>query len=62
MDASTSSSSGFSTAASSAHPQQAATVAPPPPPAQKTPSTDVFIRDLNLVAEAAKRAQGIAIS
>ncbi|KAI0012497.1 hypothetical protein F4779DRAFT_614468 [Xylariaceae sp. FL0662B] len=30
---------------------------PPPPAAPKTPSTDVFIRDLNLVAEAAKRAQ-----
>lgn len=45
--------------------------APPPPPAQKTPSTDAFIQNLNLVAEAAKRAQmavlmrdleGIAIS
>ncbi|KAI1402969.1 hypothetical protein F4819DRAFT_485108 [Hypoxylon fuscum] len=31
--------------------------APPAPAAQKTPSTDSFIRDLNLVAEAAKRAQ-----
>ncbi|EMR69219.1 hypothetical protein MGN70_007551 [Eutypa lata] len=32
--------------------------APAPAPVQvKTPSTDVFIRDLNLVAEAAKRAQ-----
>ncbi|KAI2473134.1 hypothetical protein F4781DRAFT_427545 [Annulohypoxylon bovei var. microspora] len=45
--------------------------AQPPPATQKTPSTDAFIRDLNLVAEAAKRAQmallmrdldGIAIS
>ncbi|RYP56619.1 hypothetical protein DL771_011740 [Monosporascus sp. 5C6A] len=33
-------------------------VPPPPPPAQvKKPSTDAFIQDLNLVAEAAKRAQ-----
>ncbi|KAI6089909.1 hypothetical protein F4821DRAFT_256477 [Hypoxylon rubiginosum] len=31
--------------------------APPAPAAQKAPSTDAFIRDLNLVAEAAKRAQ-----
>ncbi|XDG04500.1 hypothetical protein ABKA04_004115 [Annulohypoxylon sp. FPYF3050] len=31
--------------------------AQPPPATQKTPSTDAFIRDLNLVAEAAKRAQ-----
>ncbi|KAI2605978.1 uncharacterized protein GGS25DRAFT_523648 [Hypoxylon fragiforme] len=31
--------------------------APPPPASQKPPSTDAFIRDLNLVAEAAKRAQ-----
>ncbi|OTA70166.1 hypothetical protein K449DRAFT_427680 [Hypoxylon sp. EC38] len=31
--------------------------APPPPAVPKTPSTDSFIRDLNLVAEAAKRAQ-----
>ncbi len=30
---------------------------PPPPPQVKTSNTDVFIRDLNLVAEAAKRAQ-----
>ncbi|KAI0853156.1 hypothetical protein F5Y00DRAFT_225628, partial [Daldinia vernicosa] len=30
---------------------------PPPPPAQKAPSTDAFIQNLNLVAEAAKRAQ-----
>ncbi|KAF3058520.1 putative thiol methyltransferase protein [Daldinia childiae] len=45
--------------------------APPPPPVQKTPGTDAFIQNLNLVAEAAKRAQmavlmrdleGIAIS
>ncbi|KAI1418585.1 hypothetical protein F5Y13DRAFT_184226 [Hypoxylon sp. FL1857] len=45
--------------------------APPPPAVPKTPSTDSFIRDLNLVAEAAKRAQmavlmrdleGVAIS
>ncbi|KAI1806840.1 hypothetical protein F4811DRAFT_550583 [Daldinia bambusicola] len=46
--------------------------APPPPPVvQKAPSTDAFIQNLNLVAEAAKRAQmavlmrdleGIAIS
>ncbi|KAI8966623.1 hypothetical protein F5Y11DRAFT_364242 [Daldinia sp. FL1419] len=31
--------------------------APPPPPSQKAPSTDAFIQNLNLVAEAAKRAQ-----
>ncbi|XXH03734.1 hypothetical protein Hte_010140 [Hypoxylon texense] len=31
--------------------------APPAPAVQKAPSTDAFIRDLNLVAEAAKRAQ-----
>ena len=45
--------------------------APPAPVVQKAPSTDAFIRDLNLVAEAAKRAQmavlmrdleGVAIS
>ncbi|KAL7623066.1 hypothetical protein AAE478_006745 [Parahypoxylon ruwenzoriense] len=52
-------------------PQQQQIFAPPPPVAPKTPSTDAFIRDLNLVAEAAKRAQmavlmrdleGVAIS
>ncbi|KAJ9134695.1 hypothetical protein NKR19_g8557 [Coniochaeta hoffmannii] len=33
-------------------------IAPPPPPRQTTtPSTDVFLRDFTLVAEAAKRAQ-----
>lgn len=31
-------------------------LAPPPPPTKQA-STDIFIRDLNLVAEAAKRAQ-----
>ncbi|KAK7931725.1 hypothetical protein PG985_002437 [Apiospora marii] len=34
-------------------------IAPPPPPTRevKQPSTDAFLRDFNLVAEAAKRAQ-----
>ncbi|KAH9906688.1 hypothetical protein F4778DRAFT_778141 [Xylariomycetidae sp. FL2044] len=46
---------------SSPVPAQSAFVPPPPPPAavteRKSHGTDVFIRDLNLVAEAAKRAQ-----
>jgi hypothetical protein len=40
--------------------QQSPTVGsfvPPVPQAPKTASTDVFLRDLNLVAEAAKRAE-----
>ncbi|KAI2639138.1 hypothetical protein GGS26DRAFT_587908 [Hypomontagnella submonticulosa] len=36
--------------------------APPAPAVQKAPSTDAFIRDLNLVAEAAKRAQMAAMT
>lgn len=32
-------------------------VAPPKPPHVKTPSTDPFLKDFTLVAEAAKRAQ-----
>lgn len=32
-------------------------IAPPPPTNVKTPSTDPFLRDFTLVAEAAKRAQ-----
>lgn len=32
-------------------------IVPPPPPAAKTPSTEAFLKDFTLVAEAAKRAQ-----
>ncbi|KAK4191240.1 hypothetical protein QBC35DRAFT_448515 [Podospora australis] len=32
-------------------------IAPPKPPAAKTSSTDPFLKDFTLVAEAAKRAQ-----
>ncbi len=32
-------------------------MAPPPPANIKAPSTDVFLKDFTLVAEAAKRAQ-----
>ena len=32
-------------------------MAPPPPAEIKAPSTDVFLKDFTLVAEAAKRAQ-----
>ncbi|OAA55361.1 hypothetical protein ISF_07872 [Cordyceps fumosorosea ARSEF 2679] len=49
-----------STSASSLRtsPNQTASVpAPPPPQDLKTPSTDAFLKDFTLVAEAAKRAQ-----
>lgn len=50
------SSAASSTRQSPANVAQAA--APAPPPAQiKTPSTDAFLKDFTLVAEAAKRAQ-----
>ncbi|TQV90368.1 hypothetical protein IF1G_11004 [Cordyceps javanica] len=37
--------------------QMASVPAPPPPPDMKKPSTDAFLKDFTLVAEAAKRAQ-----
>ncbi|RYP01515.1 hypothetical protein DL764_006181 [Monosporascus ibericus] len=47
-----------STTGSSTTKTQSFVPPPPPPPAQAgKPSTDAFIQDLNLVAEAAKRAQ-----
>lgn len=46
-----------SSSASSSSMASAQSYAPPAPAVQKAPSTDAFIRDLNLVAEAAKRAQ-----
>jgi hypothetical protein len=33
------------------------TLAPPPPVTEKAPSTEPFLKDFTLVAEAAKRAQ-----
>ncbi|XWW96286.1 hypothetical protein V2A60_004259 [Cordyceps javanica] len=38
-------------------PNQMASVPAPPPPDMKKPSTDAFLKDFTLVAEAAKRAQ-----
>lgn len=37
--------------------QPTKTFVPPPPAAPKSPSTDAFLKDFTLVAEAAKRAQ-----
>ncbi|KAK3370264.1 hypothetical protein B0H63DRAFT_527998 [Podospora didyma] len=37
--------------------QSPTTIVPPPPPAMKSASTDSFLKDFTLVAEAAKRAQ-----
>ncbi|KAF4983312.1 hypothetical protein FZEAL_1250 [Fusarium zealandicum] len=54
MDASTSSSS----SASSAQQSPAVQMAPQPAPTQhQIASTDAFLKDFNLIAEAAKRAQ-----
>ena len=38
-------------------PANAIGLAPPPRPVGNTPSTDAFLKDFTLVAEAAKRAQ-----
>ncbi|OAR00169.1 hypothetical protein LLEC1_01986 [Akanthomyces lecanii] len=63
MDAPISSSSqggASSTAAASSlrtSPSQMASVPAPPPQDLSKPSTDVFLKDFTLVAEAAKRAQ-----
>lgn len=38
-------------------PNQMASVPAPPPSEMKKPSTDAFLKDFTLVAEAAKRAQ-----
>ncbi|CRK28398.1 hypothetical protein BN1723_015183 [Verticillium longisporum] len=47
-----------SSSSSSTQQSPAATMAPPPAPlAGQAPSTDAFLRDFTLVAEAAKRAQ-----
>ncbi|KAF4440074.1 thiol methyltransferase [Fusarium albosuccineum] len=55
MDATTSSNS---SSASSAQQSPAVQMLPQPAPTQaKSPSTDAFLKDFNLVAEAAKRAQ-----
>ncbi|KAI1851055.1 hypothetical protein JX265_002898 [Neoarthrinium moseri] len=51
------SSTASSTSMQSSPSQQFAAPAPPRPQPRQQASTDVFIRDLNLVAEAAKRAQ-----
>lgn len=55
--ASASSSTGPSTRQSPTGFQAAQTIAMPPPAQAKCSSTEPFLRDLNLVAEAAKRAQ-----
>ncbi|KAH7149387.1 hypothetical protein B0J13DRAFT_621255 [Dactylonectria estremocensis] len=51
--------SSFSSTSSASSAQQSPTVqmAPQPVPAPKTSSTDIFLKEFNLVAEAAKRAQ-----
>ena len=47
------------TSAAQSSTQQSPTskIVPPAPQAPKAPSTDVFLKDFTLVAEAAKRAQ-----
>ncbi|TPX15774.1 uncharacterized protein E0L32_000108 [Thyridium curvatum] len=46
-----------SAATTSARTSPANKMAPPPPAAMSSPSTDAFLKDFTLVAEAAKRAQ-----
>ncbi|KAM0420817.1 hypothetical protein ACHAPT_011347 [Fusarium lateritium] len=50
--------SGSTSSSSSAQQSPAVQMLPQPAPAPvRTPSTDAFLKDFNLVAEAAKRAQ-----
>ncbi len=44
-------------AASSVQQSPTSKIKPPPPASIKAPSTDAFLKDFTLVAEAAKRAQ-----
>ncbi|KAJ9156491.1 hypothetical protein NKR23_g1340 [Pleurostoma richardsiae] len=46
-----------SMSASSFQTSPSSKIIPPPPASVKTPSTDPFLKDFTLVAEAAKRAQ-----
>ncbi|CAJ2502921.1 Uu.00g103150.m01.CDS01 [Anthostomella pinea] len=57
MDARAPISSPTAASSSSTRASPSNSFAPPQAPQQKSAGTDAFIRDLNLVAEAAKRAQ-----
>lgn len=58
MNAPAYSNASSTTTSSSAQQSPTVQMVPQPAPAQpKTPSTDVFLKEFNLVAEAAKRAQ-----
>lgn len=46
-----------SSLSSSTHQSPTSIVPPPPPQELKAPSTDAFLKDFTLIAEAAKRAQ-----
>ncbi|KAK0728465.1 hypothetical protein B0T26DRAFT_636329 [Lasiosphaeria miniovina] len=53
----TSPTSQHTSAMPSSQPSPTAMIVPPQPAPLKSPSTDVFLKDFTLVAEAAKRAQ-----
>ncbi|KAG7288571.1 hypothetical protein NEMBOFW57_004924 [Staphylotrichum longicolle] len=57
MDPRSASTSTQSSAMSSTQQSPSSKIVPPVPAPTKAPSTDVFLKDFTLVAEAAKRAQ-----